>query len=542
MELWNDFEGKTVDGRFRLDHLIGPKGRSAYFSAEDETGSPAMLRLIESLNDEDEILGRWRRVTGMKQEHLVEVLACGQTVLDGTHLVYAVMEPTEMELADVLRERALTADETRQIALSVADGLEALHARGLVHEHVEADNVLAKGETVKLRSDVAREAPEGTEGAELRGEDVRQLSKLLVYCLTGSRRGGEARLPGPFEEIVRKGESGAWGLKEIVTTLRPVAAVARPAGAAAPGQNGPGRPAAAPVRAEGVRPVMPVPEVRPATAAGGVTRGMGAAASAGAEVSHDPAAVAQRLANQSVLKPVERKTAGRASGDPLPVADRPVVTEVPRVEGAGRGEEFAAHVRTPRVPDRIVMEPTEEHRRPGLLIGVIAGFLLLVFLGVHFFRASRAAQTRGVVQDAVTAPDQSSDSRPPARDPAGTPVPQRLGKPSAAIGTGAQRPSALRSGRPVAAGATAAPDSATQWRVVAFTYNREDQAEQKVQTLAAQHPGLKPEVFTPSGRAPYLVTLGGWMSADRASALRSRVRGEGLPRDVYAQNYRGQGR
>ena len=55
------------------------------------------------------------------------------TVLDGTHLVYAVMEPTDAELAEVLRERVLTGDETRQVGLSVVDALRALHAKEMVH-------------------------------------------------------------------------------------------------------------------------------------------------------------------------------------------------------------------------------------------------------------------------------------------------------------------------------------------------------------------------------------------------------------------------
>ncbi len=236
MELWNDFEGKTVDGRFHLEHLIGPKGRSAYFTTRDEAGAPATIRLIESLNDEEEILARWRMVTGMKQEHLLEVLACGQTVLDGTHLVYAVIEPTDMELSEVLRERALTPDETKQIALSVADGLLALHAKGLVHQHVEAENVLAQGETIKLRSDVVREIPEGAEGTALKNRDVRELALLLSQCLTRSQRFGETRLPVPFEEVVRKGESGAWGLGSMIAALQPPGTAAPAARAAANGR------------------------------------------------------------------------------------------------------------------------------------------------------------------------------------------------------------------------------------------------------------------------------------------------------------------
>jgi len=534
MELWNDFEGKTVDGRFHLDQLIGPKGRSAYFMTRDEAGAPATIRLIESLNDEEEILGRWRRVTGLKEEHLLEVLACGQTVLDGTHLVYAVMEPTDMELSEVLRERALTTEETKQIALSVADGLEALHAKGLVHEHVEAENVLAQGETIKLRSDVVREAPEGAEGAALRSKDVRGLSLLLSECLTRSRRFGETRLPVPFEEVVRKGESGAWGLSSITAALQP---------------GGPGRAATRPVVYESSAGA-PKAETR-----GGAERAGepgGRAGSRGDGVGPLPAAaspvlaagVAAPVAVQGMETPV-RPVAGVTPAGPLGVAAVPAAgaastapaTVASRLasQAVGGGDGVGAHLRTPRADDRIVMEPAEEPKRRGLLVAVGLGVLLLVLLGVHFFRAGRAGQTGSVVQDApsaVTEPQQSSANRPPAHDAASAPVEQPA---AAAAAADTARESVGARGRV----ATAAPSDSAQWRVVAFTYNREAQATQKVQAIAARHPGLKPEVFSPSGRAPYLVTVGGWMSADRAASMRAKARAQGLPRDVYAQNYRG---
>jgi hypothetical protein len=75
--------------------------------------------------------------------------------------------------------------------------------------------------------------------------------------------------------------------------------------------------------------------------------------------------------------------------------------------------------------------------------------------------------------------------------------------------------------------------------VVAFTYNRLDQAKKKSDTIAHKYGDLRPEVFTPSGRAPYLVTVGGAMSRDQAFALVQRVRKMGLPHDTYAQNYKG---
>jgi eukaryotic-like serine/threonine-protein kinase len=77
----------------------------------------------------------------------------------------------------------------------------------------------------------------------------------------------------------------------------------------------------------------------------------------------------------------------------------------------------------------------------------------------------------------------------------------------------------------------------TEWRVVAFTYNRENQAQKKASSLAQKYPALQPEVFSPNGRAPWLVTVGGTLEHDAAYALARKARGLGLPRDTYAQNY-----
>ena len=73
--------------------------------------------------------------------------------------------------------------------------------------------------------------------------------------------------------------------------------------------------------------------------------------------------------------------------------------------------------------------------------------------------------------------------------------------------------------------------------MVSYTYMRQEQAQGKVNEIASRHPELKAEVFSPSGRSPFLVTVGGWMSAGQAQTERERARRDGLPRDTYAQNY-----
>jgi hypothetical protein len=94
---------------------------------------------------------------------------------------------------------------------------------------------------------------------------------------------------------------------------------------------------------------------------------------------------------------------------------------------------------------------------------------------------------------------------------------------------------------PSPAGQNVAGDSRGRWRVIAFTYSREDQAQQKAAEIAKSHPDLSPTVFRPNGRGPFLVTLGGAMSREEAFAFSGKAKREGMPRDIYAQNYRGSG-
>lgn len=74
------------------------------------------------------------------------------------------------------------------------------------------------------------------------------------------------------------------------------------------------------------------------------------------------------------------------------------------------------------------------------------------------------------------------------------------------------------------------------WRVIAFTYNRESDAAHKAAAVNKAHPGLHAEVFSPQpGR--FLVSLGGWMPMNEAKHLRQEAISAGLPPDTYFQNF-----
>jgi len=464
MDLWTEYEGRTIDDAFPLTKLIRPEGRSAFFSTSNGTGTPTLIRLIESHYDGDEILARWRRVSALNHPNLMKLKKFGQVVVDETPLVYGVMETSDGNLGEILRERRLTEEETREVATSVLAALEALHGNGFVHEHVEPGNVMAVGESIKLRSDCIREAPEGDEGQTLKQRDVHDYAVLLLEALT-QRKTLESALPAPFYEIVRKGMNGDWGLAQIAGALKPVRA-ASTAGAPTARRPAPATtPAPAPAVATSSAPPMVRPEV--ATAA-----------------------------------PVERPVATPPSVPPPSVARR-------------------------------IQVPVDEERGVGLKgIAYGVGILVIALLGWYFVH-SKTASSSGAGQAAAPVAGSAMQESAPATAKSSAANAGLTPTPSSAVVAGSTH-------APVGGNTTGAGSG--KWRVIAFTYNREDQAQQKAASIAQSHPDLSPSVFTPSGQAPFLVTLGGSMSRQEAFAFSGKAKREGMPSDTYAQNYRGSGK
>lgn len=450
MELWSEYEGRTIDGAFPLTKLLQPEGRSAFFSTPNGTGRPTVIRLIESHFDDDRIVSRWRGVAALNHPNLVKLKKFGKVELDGAPLVYGVMEPADGNLGEIVSVRRLTVEEAREVAESLVGALGALHDNGFVHEHVEPGSVLAVGEKIKLRSDCIRETPEGEEGAAIKRRDVRDMATVLLRSLTQRRTleeaKGELPLAAPFDGIVRNGLSGSWGLKEIRAALAPAAAPE--------------------IAANAVAPVVAVPVLTAPVPA--------------------PKAVA------SVV---------------VPAAVEPTV----RPEGAATVSSSSRSV-------DLLADDEESHSGAGMgwkaLVGAGAVVVALFVWGMFHGRKAEqsvAAVHQAAVSAAVTEPVHAE------------------AKPSADVGAD------------VGAGSVPAVSAASgvrvEWRAIAFTYNHEDQAKTKVERLAARHPELRPEVFSPNGRAPYLVSIGGAMSREDAYALARKARGEGLASDVYAQNF-----
>jgi len=319
--------------------------------------------------------------------------------------------------------------------------------------------------------------------------------------------------------------SGAWGLTEMARALVPATPTvpgARPNGAQDGGGAVKGLGGAGGVSATRVAKTaaVPVPELP-------VSGLVGVSSSAGAKDASVGSKPAPGTRGANGTRPV--------MGGVMPgISAAAVATGLPQgktAEGAVSAYTRVERTHAPEAPGRIVIEPAEEapNRLPLVAGGAVAA-VLLAGLGWHFAHRDGAA---AIPVTTVTPASQTQIASGPAS--------------TAGVGTGgvAVPAPALHGDKPSAVvdrrygkTAVASAGSRSNWRVVAFTYNREDQAQHKVAQIAEKHGGLRPGVFTPTGQAPYLVTLGGEMTAEQAGVLRNRARKEGLPRDTFARNYR----
>ena len=164
--------------------------------------------------------------------------------------------------------------------------------------------------------------------------------------------------------------------------------------------------------------------------------------------------------------------------------------------------------------------------------------MLLVLLALYFAfrRAPAKTQITGEVQPSVSANEPAASAAAP--NPDAIPAKQAASTMGAATPPRETTPPARPSTALVPPAIPEGSNERTAWHVIVYTYSREDAAQHKAAELAQRYPQLEPQVFSPRGRAPYFVALGGAMNREEALARRKAALTAGLPEDTYAQNYR----
>ena len=483
MVLWTDLEDTVVADRWRLTRLIRPEGRIAWFQAATAEGKPVMLSITETLNDDDELLARLRAASEIRHPNLIRILDAVASRIDDSPVVIAAMEMTEENLDDVLRDRALSPAEAQVVLDALVQGIAAIHARGLVHARMEPSSVLAIGDLIKVRTDCLLIPENGFAAAA--AANVQGVGRIATRAVTRRDPFDEndpvvQLLPDPMARAVRRALSGHARIDEIAS-LAGIRII--------------------PARDPEPEPKQPAP--------------LSVGSAAAAPQAHS--AEAPKPLGEKVAARVESKLAAPPGAPQSPSA---AIASAP----AAAGNVAASHAdaRQPNLFDasgarhdlsRLLLDDEEDEpawrqqlTKPRVLVG--AAVILLITIVALYALLHRTPAKNAHQADAA-------------------PVVVTQQAHSSAV-------------KPVPAAHAKAPAEAPQagWRVIVYTYDRQADAQHKADSLAQKYPQLQPGIFSLHGRSPWMVTLGGVMSKDQASAFRKQAVHLGLPRDTYAQNFR----
>src|SRR5713226_7557210 len=105
---WNQWEGQVVNGEFPLRQYLGGSEHSAVFLTEHgKQLQKAAIKLIPADPATAEVrLSRGRLAAELSHPRLIRLFQMGRCQLDGTELLYVVMEYAEEDLSQILTRRS----------------------------------------------------------------------------------------------------------------------------------------------------------------------------------------------------------------------------------------------------------------------------------------------------------------------------------------------------------------------------------------------------------------------------------------------------
>src|SRR3984957_9699156 len=204
-DVWKQFEGRVVDGKFPLRQWLGGSELSAVFLTErsGNASQKAAIKLISAQGfstgniDEATQLARWANSAKLSHPHLIRLFESGRGQIGDAKFLYVVMEYAEENLAQILPLRPLSPAEVNEMLPPTAEALAYLHQAGFSHGHIKPSNSLAVDNQLKISADSLRktgerdshtptpyDAPEIAITGPSTAADVWSLGVVLVAIMT----------------------------------------------------------------------------------------------------------------------------------------------------------------------------------------------------------------------------------------------------------------------------------------------------------------------------------------------------------------------
>jgi serine/threonine protein kinase/tetratricopeptide (TPR) repeat protein len=206
-------KGTVINGRYRVENLIGKGGFGMVFAGSDLTlKTRVALKFFDpaSLQDEKKFLRVQREINlarRISDPRIIKIFS----LENWAGIWFMVMERVNsLTLKDLLKSKGrFPWEEFRPIFLEILQGVGSLHDQGIIHRDLKPSNIMvdAAGKVKILDFGLAKEigdlektssigeivgspyylSPEQIQGLELGVEsDIYQLGILLYQCLTGA--------------------------------------------------------------------------------------------------------------------------------------------------------------------------------------------------------------------------------------------------------------------------------------------------------------------------------------------------------------------
>jgi hypothetical protein len=138
---------RTVDGKYRLERVLGTGGMGAVYEASDvRLGRRVALKILLARNfGNAAALRRFEReahaAARLRHPNIVTVHDYGALGSEGAYLVMELLRGTTLR-AEIDREGALPPAAAAELFDQILEGVEAAHAAGVIHRDLKPDNVL----------------------------------------------------------------------------------------------------------------------------------------------------------------------------------------------------------------------------------------------------------------------------------------------------------------------------------------------------------------------------------------------------------------
>ncbi len=153
-----DMVGRVLEGRYRVERLLGRGGMgTAYLATDQRLSRPVVVKVPHpALLADPEFVVRFQRevrsLTTLEHAHVAKVIDAG--AVDGVPFAVLQYLPGG-SLGDRVRERGgrLRPDEVMEWLPDVADALDFVHRQGMVHRDVKPGNILFDAEGAAYLAD-----------------------------------------------------------------------------------------------------------------------------------------------------------------------------------------------------------------------------------------------------------------------------------------------------------------------------------------------------------------------------------------------------